>query len=233
MLIDAFVDNGYPLSVGIIGEAFDPAATSGWDKTITNYMNSSKIQKAIKSGLLQVVSHSYSHPESSSGEPGMSGMSPAEVTEDLNRCSKIIHDTGMIGAENQPATFTVPLNAYGEALTSGARSAGIRAFTAQCSVNPGGTIDFCGGPGAQDIKAPDAMKGPNGVYHMAAGAVLEADGFNFRSYNDRADFDAALAWSKRQAERQGFVVFMMHPQEFATKPSPSQCNPPGPDGVDK
>ena len=69
MLIDAFVDNGYPLSVGIIGEAFDPAATSGWDKTITNYMNSSKIQKAIKSGLLQVVSHSYSlNPPGNSGD---------------------------------------------------------------------------------------------------------------------------------------------------------------------
>jgi hypothetical protein len=227
-IVDAFVENGYPISVGIIGEMFDPNGPSSWDKTLTDYMNSDKIQAAIKSGLVQVVSHSYAHVESSSGLPGMSGMTAEAVAQDLQQCADVIHGTGMIG-DQQPATFTVPLNAYGEALETGAKNAGIRAFTAQCSVDEDGKIDFCEGPGANTIMAPSPMKDPEGIYQLAAGAVIEEQGFLFAHYTDPADFDAALGWAKRQADRQGFVVYMLHPQEFTTAP---QCNPPGPSGVD-
>ena len=191
-----------PLTIGIIGNRFEPAYGTG----MTTFLTSSTVQSAINAGLIEVANHGYSHPDG--GMTAADGWTENTVETDLEKCAAIIQFNGILDAA--PVVFIAPENNYDATTESGVASAGILTMSAQCDVNPGGNVAYCPGTGAEDIKAPN-LKDPAGINQVAAGAVVDS----WTDFQADVDLDAAKAWAQRQYDRQGFAVFMLHPQEFS------------------
>jgi peptidoglycan/xylan/chitin deacetylase (PgdA/CDA1 family) len=213
-VINFFINRQIPLTIGIIGNRFMPEYGRG----MTSFLTSPPVQAAIASGLIEIANHSYTHPEGG----GMANWTQSDVTTDLEHCSAIIMSNGIMKVDG-PHTFIPPENNYSGPMEQGVAAAGITTMSAQCDILPNTTgPDYCPGPCATNIFAPN-LKDPAGINQLAAGAVLD----DWTDFQSPANLQNAKEWADRQSTRQGFAVFMLHPQEFTT--DASRCSTDSPD----
>jgi len=184
-----FTGTNTPLSIGIIGRDLDQDA------------NVDSILKGLAGNAdIELADHSFSHPDG--GLPSLGGESAQQA--DLASAQAIITKvTGVVAS-----TFIAPDNAYDSDTLTAMSAEKLNVLSAQCTWSAPGQTEFC--PTGSNVVWPNITTG--GVSYLPAGAVIDS----WTDFTQPASVDTAMTWANAQAVNQGFVVFMLHPQELAT-----------------
>lgn len=196
-ILAPFTSTNTPLSVGIIGINLNQ------DATVVSVLQGLKGNPAI-----QFVNHSFTHP--SGGMPSLGDETAQQ--NDLQQAQTMIKSvTGVT-----PDTFIPPENLYDANTQTAMANVGLVDMSSQCTWT---------GPGQED----NCAEGSNVVWPkltwqniamMPAGAVIDS----WTSFQTPASVATAQAWANAQIANQGFAVFMLHPQEFATDTNCTQLD---------
>lgn len=184
-----FTGTDTPLSIGIIGRDLDQ--DTNVDTTLKGLAGNANIELA---------DHSFSHPDG--GLPSLGGESAQQA--DLSSAQAMITKITNVVA----TTFIAPDNAYDADTLTAMSAEKLNVLSAQCTWSAPGQTEFC--PTGSNVVWPNITTG--GITYLPAGAVIDS----WTDFTQPASVDTAMTWANSQAVNQGFVVFMLHPQELAT-----------------
>lgn len=191
-ILAPFTSTNTPLSVGIIGTGLSD------DSTVVSVLQGLKGNPNI-----QFANHSFTHP--SGGMPSLGG--EAAQQNDLQQAQTAIE--GVTGVT--PDTFIPPENLYNTDTQTAMANVGLVDMSAQCTWTGPGAVDNC----AEGSGVVWPKLSWENIAMMPAGAVIDS----WTDFTQPASVTTAQAWANAQIANQGFAVFMLHPQEFATDAS--------------
>lgn len=192
-----FTSTDTPLSVGIIGRDLDQ------DSTVVSVLQGLKNKPNI-----QFVNHSNTHP--AGGMPSLGDETAQQ--DDLQQAQTMIQSvTGVT-----PDTFIPPENLYDANTQQAMANVGLVNMSSQCTWTGPGAPDNCAE--GSDVTWPNLTW--DSIAMMPAGAVIDS----WTDFTQPASTAVATAWATAQIANQGFAVFMLHPQEFATDANCTQLD---------